>query len=171
MTTLQRMADSIERLAEVAGRAVSWLTLGLALVGFLVVILRYAFDTGFIWMQESVTWMHALVFMVGASYTLKHEEHVRVDVIYRGLTVRKRAVIDLIGTVLFLLPFCAYVLYESLPYLEGSWRIGERSREAGGLPALYLLKAVIPVMAVLLAIQGVAVVLRCLATLSRKEEA
>jgi TRAP-type mannitol/chloroaromatic compound transport system permease small subunit len=171
MTTLQRMADSMERLAEVAGRAVSWLTLGLALVGFLVVILRYAFDTGFIWMQESVTWMHALVFMVGASYTLKHDEHVRVDVIYRGLTVRKRAVIDLLGTVLFLLPFCAYVLYESLPYLEGSWRIGERSREAGGLPALYLLKAVIPVMAVLLATQGIAVVLRCLATLGRKEEA
>jgi TRAP-type mannitol/chloroaromatic compound transport system permease small subunit len=170
MTTLQRMADSIERLAEVAGRAVSWLTLGLALVGFLVVILRYAFDTGFIWMQESVTWMHALVFMVGASYTLKHDEHVRVDVIYRGLTVRRRAVIDLPGTVLFLLPFCAYVLYESLPYVEGSWRIGERSREAGGLPALYLLKAVIPVMAVLLAIQGVAVVLRSVAALRRPED-
>jgi len=169
MTTLQRMADSIERLAEVTGRAMSWLTLGLALVGFLVVVLRYAFDTGFIWMQESVTWMHALVFMVGASYTLKHDEHVRVDVLYRGLPVRRRALVDLAGTVLFLLPFCIYVLYESLPYVEGSWRIGERSREAGGLPALYLLKAVIPVMAVLLAIQGVAVVLRSLATLRRQE--
>jgi len=169
MTTLQRMADSIERLAEVTGRAMSWLTLGLALVGFLVVVLRYAFDTGFIWMQESVTWMHALVFMVGASYTLKHDEHVRVDVLYRGLPVRRRALVDLAGTVLFLLPFCIYVLYESLPYVEGSWRIGERSREAGGLPALYLLKAVILVMAVLLAIQGVAVVLRSLATLRRQE--
>jgi len=143
----------------------------ITLLTFVQVVLRYAFDTGFIWMQESVTWMHALVFMVGASYTLKHEEHVRVDVIYRGLTVRKRAVIDLIGTVLFLLPFCAYVLYESLPYLHGSWRIGERSREAGGLPALYLLKAVIPVMAILLAVQGMAVVLRCIAILRRPEEA
>lgn len=170
MTTLQRMADSVERLAEATGRAVSWLTLGLALVGFLVVVLRYAFDTGFIWMQESVTWMHAVVFMVGAAYTLKHDEHVRVDVVYRGLTVRRRALIDLTGTLLFLLPFCAYVLYESLPYVEGSWRIGERSREAGGLPALYLLKSVIPAMAVLLAIQGAAVVLRSLATLRRRED-
>ncbi len=171
MTTLQRVADSVERLAEVTGRAVSWLTLGLALVGFLVVVLRYALNTGFIWMQESLTWMHAVVFMIGAAYTLKHDEHVRVDVVYRKLSVRRRAVIDLLGTVLFLLPFCAYVLYESLPYVEGSWRIAERSREAGGLPALYLLKAVIPLMAVLLAIQGVAVVLRSIATLRRREDA
>lgn len=171
MNRLQRAADSIEKLAEWTGRAVSWLTLGLALVGFLVVVLRYALNTGFIWMQESLTWMHALVFMVGAAYTLKHDEHVRVDVIYRGLPVRRRALIDLTGTLLFLLPFCLYVLYESLPYVGGSWRIAERSREAGGLPALYLLKAVIPVMAVLLAIQGVAVVLRSLATLRRPEDA
>jgi TRAP-type mannitol/chloroaromatic compound transport system permease small subunit len=171
MSRLERVAGSIDRLSEVTGRAVSWLTLGLALVGFLVVVLRYALNTGFIWMQESLTWMHAVVFMIGAAYTLKHDEHVRVDVVYRKLSVRRRAVIDLLGTVLFLLPFCAYVLYESLPYVEGSWRIAERSREAGGLPALYLLKAVIPLMAVLLAIQGVAVVLRSIATLRRREDA
>lgn len=170
MTKLQRVAGSIELLSEYTGRMLSWLTLGLALVGFLVVVLRYALNTGFIWMQESLTWMHALVFMVGAAYTLKHDEHVRVDVVYRGLSVRRRALIDLVGTLLFLLPFCAYVLYESLPYLEGSWRIGERSREAGGLPALYLLKAVIPVMAILLALQGLAIVLRCIATLRRPVE-
>jgi TRAP-type mannitol/chloroaromatic compound transport system permease small subunit len=171
MTKLERVAGAIDQLSESTGRVLSWLTLGLALVGFLVVVLRYAFDSGYIWMQESLTWMHALVFMVGAAYTLKHDEHVRVDVIYRGLPVRKRAVIDLVGTLLFLLPFCGYVLYESLPYLHGSWRIGERSREAGGLPALYLLKAVIPVMAILLAVQGVAIVLRCIAILRRPEEA
>jgi TRAP-type mannitol/chloroaromatic compound transport system permease small subunit len=171
MTTLDRVANSIDQLAELTGRAIAWLTLGLALVGFLVVVLRYALHTGFIWMQESLTWMHAIVFMVGAAYTFKHDEHVRVDVVYRGLSVRARAVIDLTGTLLFLLPFCVYVLYESLPYVEGSWRIAERSREAGGLPALYLLKAVIPVMAVLLAIQGVAVVARSLATLRRSGDA
>ena len=171
MSRLERVAGSIDRLSEVIGRAVSWLTLGLALVGFLVVVLRYALNTGFIWMQESLTWMHAVVFMIGAAYTFKHDEHVRVDVVYRKLSVRRRAVIDFLGTVLFLLPFCLYVLYESLPYVEGSWRIAERSREAGGLPALYLLKAVIPLMAVLLAIQGVAVVLRSIATLRRREDA
>lgn len=171
MSRLERVAGSIDRLSEMTGRAVSWLTLGLALVGFLVVVLRYALNTGFIWMQESLTWMHAVVFMIGAAYTFKHDEHVRVDVVYRKLSVRRRAVIDLLGTVLFLLPFCAYVLYESLPYVEGSWRIAERSREAGGLPALYLLKAVIPLMAVLLATQGAAVVLRSIATLRRREDA
>lgn len=170
MTKLERVAGRIEGLAELTGRVVSWLTLGLALVGFLVVVLRYALDTGFIWMQETLTWMHALVFMVGAAYTLKHDEHVRVDVIYRGLPARTRAVIDLVGTLLFLLPFCTYVAYESLPYVEGSWRVGERSREAGGLPALYLLKAVIPTMAMLLAVQGVAVVLRSLVTLRSRED-
>jgi len=170
MTGLERLAGRIEALAEFTGRAVAWLTLGLALVGFLVVVLRYALNTGFIWMQEILTWMHALVFMVGAAYTLKHDEHVRVDVVYRGLPVRTRAVIDLVGTLLFLLPFCVYVAYESLPYVGGSWRIAERSREAGGLPALYLLKAVIPAMAVLLTIQGVAVVLRSLATLRQRGE-
>ncbi len=167
MTTLERAASALDALAEWTGRAISWLTLSLALTGFLVVVLRYAFDSGWLWMQESLTWMHALVFMIGAGYTLKHDEQVRVDVIYRGLSERRRAFIDLVGTILFLLPFCSYVVYESLPYLLSSWSVGERSREAGGLPALYLLKAVIPLMAALLAIQGLAMAMRSIALLRR----
>jgi TRAP-type mannitol/chloroaromatic compound transport system permease small subunit len=169
MKGLPRAAAALEAFAEWTGRAISWLTLALALTGFLVVVMRYAFDSGWLWMQESLTWMHALVFMLGAGYTLKHDEQVRVDVIYRGLPEHRRALVDLVGTILFLLPFCSYVFYESLPYLLSSWNVGERSREAGGLPALYLLKAVIPLMAGLLALQGLALALRSIALLRRPD--
>ena len=167
MTVLQRVATILDGFAEWTGRAVSWLTLLLALTGFTVVVMRYAFSSGWIWMQESLTWMHSLVFMLGAAYTLKHDEQVRVDVIYRGLSVRRRAIIDLAGAILFLLPLCGYIFYESLPYLVSSWNVGERSREAGGLPALYLLKAIIPIMSALLIVQGLSQALHCIATLRR----
>lgn len=170
MSAVPRIVAAIEGFAEMTGRMVSWLTLLLALAGFLVVVMRYAFDSGFIWMQETLTWMHAMVFMLGAAYTLKHDDHVRVDVVYRSLSVRTRAAIDLAGTVLFLLPLCGYLVYETMPYVEASVRFGERSREAGGLPGLFLLKAVIPLMAVLLTIQGVAVALKCVAELRRPTE-
>jgi TRAP-type mannitol/chloroaromatic compound transport system permease small subunit len=160
-----RVAAALDTLAELAGRAVSWLTLLLGITGVVVVVLRYAFDSGYIWMQESLTWMHALIFMLGASYTLRHDQHVRVDVIYRGLPLRARAAIDLAGTLILLLPLCGYLLYESLPYVQASWRVAERSREAGGLPALYLLKTLIPVMAGLLALQGVSEALKSAAVL------
>lgn len=170
MSVLTRIVGAIEGFAEITGRMVSWLTLTLGLAGFLVVVMRYAFDSGYIWMQETLTWMHAMVFMLGAAYTLKHDEHVRVDVLYRGFSVRTRAAIDLAGTILFLLPLCGYLVYESMPYLESSVRYAERSREAGGLPGLYLLKAIIPLMAVLLTIQGIAVALKCIDTLRRPVE-
>jgi TRAP-type mannitol/chloroaromatic compound transport system permease small subunit len=170
VSPLDRAVAALDDFAELTGRLVSWLTLALAMVGFVIVVLRYAFDSGYIWMQETLTWMHALVFMLGAAYTYRHDEHVRVDVIYRGLPTRTRAVIDLAGTVVFLLPLCGYILYESMPYVLGSWRIGERSREAGGLPGLYLLKTIIPLMAVLLSIQGVSTALRCVALLRRPVE-
>jgi TRAP-type mannitol/chloroaromatic compound transport system permease small subunit len=164
---MERLAAALEAFAEWTGRAISWLTLGLALTGFLVVVMRYVFNSGWIWMQESLTWMHSLVFMLGAAYTLKHDEQVRVDVIYRGLSERRRAFIDLAGTVLFLLPLCGYIFYESIPYLLSSWSVGERSREASGLPALWLLKAILPLMAALLIVQGLAQVLRSLGVLRK----
>ena len=167
MSALEKMTSALDGFAEWTGRAISWLTLLLALTGFLVVVMRYVFNSGWIWMQESLTWMHSLVFMLGAAYTLKHDEQVRVDVIYRGLSDRRRAFIDLTGTVLFLLPLCGYIFYESLPYLLSSWSVGERSREASGLPALYLLKAILPLMAALLIFQGLAQILRSLTILRR----
>ena len=156
----QRLASLLDALAERIGRLVSWLTLGMVLATVTVVVLRYAADMGLIWLQESINWMHSLVFMLGAAYTLKADEHVRVDVFYRGMSDQRRAAIDLAGTILFLLPLCAFLLVESWQYVATSWRIAERSREAGGLPMIFLLKTVIPVMAVLLALQGISMVLR-----------
>ncbi len=155
----------IDRLSERVGHAVSWLTLAMVLVTLVVVVLRYAFDTGRIWLQESITWMHAIVFMLGAAYALRTGDHVRVDVFYRKASARVRAWVDALGTVLLLFPLCGFILVESLPYLASSFSAGESSREAGGLPGLFVLKAVIPLMAGLLALQGLADLLRAVRTI------
>jgi TRAP-type mannitol/chloroaromatic compound transport system permease small subunit len=158
----ERLGSLLDALAERIGRLVSWLTLGMVLATVTVVVLRYAAGVGLIWLQESINWMHSLVFMLGAAYTLKADGHVRVDVFYRGMSERRKAAINLAGTILFLLPLSAFLLVESWQYVATSWRIAERSREAGGLPMIYLLKTVIPVMAALLALQGISMVLRAI---------
>ncbi|MCB1624946.1 MAG: TRAP transporter small permease subunit [Pseudomonadales bacterium] len=146
----------IDRCSDALGRAIAWLTLAMVIVTLLVVVLRYAFGIGAIWLQESITWMHALVFMLGASYALRHGDHVRVDVFYRRATASQRGWIDALGILLLLLPLCAYILYTSVPYVAASFAVREASREANGLLALFLLKAVIPLLAVLLALQALA---------------
>lgn len=156
----ERLASLLDAVAERTGRLVSWLTLGMVLATVTVMVMRYAAGVGLIWLQESVNWMHSLVFMLGAAYTLRADEHVRVDIFYRGMSERRKALVNLAGTVLLLLPLCAYLVVESWQYVATSWRIAERSREAGGLPMLYLLKTVIPMMAVLLALQGLSMALR-----------
>jgi TRAP-type mannitol/chloroaromatic compound transport system permease small subunit len=156
---------AIDGLNERIGRAVSWLTLLMVLVTFLVVVLRYAFDLGWIAMQESVTWMYALVFLLGAAYTLKHDAHVRVDIIYQRCSPATRAWIDLSGVLLLLLPMCGLVLWSSWEYVASSWGMGEGSREAGGLPGLYVLKSAIVLMGLLLLLQGIAVGLRSVLTI------
>lgn len=139
----------------------------MTVVTFVIVVLRYVFDAGFIWVQESVTWMHAMVFMLGAAYALQHEEHVRVDIFYRGMPPRRQAVVDSLGVLLFLLPFCAYLAAESWDFVAASWSIREASRESGGLPYPFvpLLKSVLLLMPVLLGLQGLALLLRSLQTL------
>lgn len=150
----------IDRFSELIGRAVSWLTFAMIFATFFVVIARYVFGAGWIWIQESITWMHATVFMLGAAYTLRAGDHVRVDVFYKKLSARGQALVDIGGTVLFLLPLCGYLLYESWFYVAQSWQIGESSRDAGGMRGVFLLKTLIPVAAGLLALQGVSEILR-----------
>ncbi len=159
-SALTRLITGIERLTTFTGHLVAWLTLGMVLVTALVVALRYLFDSGYIWMQESVTWMHGFVFMLAAAYTLREDEHVRVDIFYRRMTPRGRAWVNLLGTLLLLLPTTAFVLFTSLDFVAQSWRVTETSVEAGGLPGLYLFKTVIPVAALLLLLQGLALALR-----------
>ena len=163
---LQRIAAQLDRLAELTGRAVSWLTLGMVLLTITVVILRYLFDTGSIALQESITYLHAVVFMLGAAYTLKHDGHVRVDIFYQQRSPRTRAWIDLLGTLLLLAPVCVFIFISSLDYVSAAWAIREGSREAGGLDGVFLLKTVIPLMAVLLLLQGLSMSLRSVLVLT-----
>ncbi len=169
--SLRALAAGIAALNEWIGRAISWLTVLMVIVTFLVVVLRYAFNLGWIAMQESVTYMHALVFMLGAAYTLGRDGHVRVDIFYRRLSVRGQAWIDLLGSLLLLLPVCAYVLWVSPEYVLASWSVLESSPEAGGIPAVFLLKTVIPATAVLIALQGIAMALQCVLRLAAGESA
>ncbi len=157
----------LDRLSSAIGRAASWLTVFMVLVTFVVVVMRYAFDAGYIWIQESVIWMHAAVFMLGAAYTLHEDEHVRVDVFYRNMSPRRRAWVDLVGVVLFLLPVCVFLAWNSWDFVVQSWRIGESSREPGGLPFpfLPLLKSVLLLMPLTVALQGVSLLLRSLRSL------
>ena len=163
----------IDRLSDLTGRATSWLTLVMTVVTFVIVILRYAFDAGYIWVQESVTLMHALVFMLGAAYALHHEEHVRVDIFYRGMSPRQRAWVDVAGVALFLFPLCAYLAVESWDFVAASWSMREASRESGGLPYPFvpLLKSVLLVMPVLLALQGLSLLLGSVGVLRRPDAA
>lgn len=159
----------LDRISALTGRAVSWLTLLMVLVTCLVVVLRYAFDAGFIWLQESITWMHAAVFMIGAAYTLEQDQHVRVDVFYRGLSDRGKAIVDIAGVLLLLLPLMIYCLWESWDYVSTSWRIREASREAGGLPYPWtpLIKSCLLIMPALVALQAVSMLARSVAALRR----
>ena len=166
ITRLQTLATLLDRFAEATGRIIAWLTLGMVLITFTVVILRYLFQTGSIALQESVTYLHASVFMLGAAYTLKHDGHVRVDIMYQRFTPRTRAWVDLLGTLLLLFPVCLFILFSSLEYVTTSWSIQEGSREAGGLDGVFLLKTAIPVMAVLLLLQGCSIVLHKLLLLT-----
>jgi TRAP-type mannitol/chloroaromatic compound transport system permease small subunit len=150
----------IDRLNELVGRATSWLVLGLVLTTFAVAVLRYAFGLGWIWLQESYVWMHGIVFMVAAGYTLLHDGHVRVDIFYRPASDRTKAWINLIGLAGFLLPTLAAVWWVAWPYVLHSWLRLEKSREAGGIPAIYLLKTALLAFCVLLALQGIALAIR-----------
>ncbi|MCU7958697.1 MAG: TRAP transporter small permease subunit [gamma proteobacterium symbiont of Bathyaustriella thionipta] len=150
----------IEAFLEGIGRLVSWLTLGMVLVTFTVVILRYFFNIGWIAMQESITYMHAMVFMLGAAYTLRHEGHVRVDIFYERLSDKGKARVNLLGTLLLLFPFCIFILWTSWAYVGQSWQVFEGSQEAGGLPAVWLLKGLILLLPALLLLQGLALFCR-----------
>ena len=120
------------------------------LITCVVVVLRYVFNEGWIALQESVMYLHALLLLLGAAYTFKHNGHVRVDIFYTKMPDRKRALVDLLGTLFFLVPFCLFILATAWPYVASSWKVLEGSREAGGLPLVFLLKSLILVMPVLL---------------------
>ena len=142
-------------LNERVGQLAAWFILAIVFVTFLVVVLRYGFNFGRISLQESVTYMHAFVFMLAGAYTLKYNEHVRVDIFYQDMSSHKKAKVDLFGTLFLLLPFAGFIVWISFNYVSNSWKLLEGSREAGGLPLVYILKTLIPLMAALLFLQAI----------------
>jgi TRAP-type mannitol/chloroaromatic compound transport system permease small subunit len=143
----------------------------MVIVTFSVVVMRYVFDLGSISLQESVTYMHAVLFMLGIAYTLGRNGHVRVDIFYERLSRRGQAWVDLIGAVLLLVPVCFLIIWLGWDYVSESWRVKESSREAGGLPVVYLLKTLILIMPLLLLAQGLVNALRNGLFLAGVEEA
>lgn len=164
--TTARIADEIDRITAAVGRIATWCALYVVLAEFAVVVLRYALGFGSIRLQESVLYAHAGLFMLAAAWALQTDGHVRVDIFYARATARARAAVDLLGAVVFLLPFAAVLCAVTLPYVERSWYIFEGSPQPSGLPCVYLLKTVILVFAVLIGLQGVAQALRAALVLS-----
>ena len=160
-----KVAAGIDRFNAAVGRAAAWCALAIVLIGFAVVVLRYVFGIGSIWLQESILYAHAALFLLAAAWTLKEGGHVRVDVFYASASPRAKAWIDLLGALLLLLPFCVAIVWFSWPYVSRSWAIFERSRETSGLPLVFVLKTLIPLFAVMLALQGVSQAIKSLAML------
>ncbi len=163
---MQSLADRIDRLTTAIGRAVSWLALAIVLGQFALVVARYVFGFGSIWLTETVMYAHAALFMLAAAWTLRLGGHVRVDVFYAEASPRTRAKVDLAGALVLLLPFALVLIGLSVPYAARSWAVLERSQEASGLPLVFLLKTIIPLFAVLMALQGVAQAIRAVNVLT-----
>lgn len=162
----EKLADGIDRLSAAIGRAVAWCLLFMVLAEFALVLMRYVLGVGSIWLQESVVYAHASLFMLAAAWTLAADAHVRVDIFYADASPRAKALVDLLGVLLLLLPFALTLIYFSFPYVARSWALLEGSRETSGLPAVFLLKTLIPLFAALLALQGIAQAMRATLTLA-----
>jgi TRAP-type mannitol/chloroaromatic compound transport system permease small subunit len=161
------LADRIDRMNVAIGRTVAWLVLGVVLLQFTLVVARYLIGIGSIWLTETVIYAHAMLFMLAAAWTLHAGGHVRVDVFYADASARTKARVDLVGALLLLLPFMLVLLWLSVPYAVRSWSILEHSQEASGLPLVFVLKTLIPLFALLMALQGIAQAIRAAAALSR----
>lgn len=147
---------AIEQLSEFTGKCVAWLALAMVVLMFSVVVLRYVFDLGWIGLQQSVTYLYGVFFLLGIAYTQKHNGHVRVDILYQQYPPKWQAIIDLVGTFVLLLPMCVFIFWVSWGFVALSWQSLESSDAAGGLPGIFILKSFLLLMPVLLALQGLA---------------
>lgn len=164
------LAGLLDGFAKQAGHIIAWLSLFMVLTMTTAVLLRYIFGLSFIWVQESITYMHGLLFMLAASYTLWVDGHVRVDIFYRGTSETRKALIDFLGTYFLLFPVMFLIVDTALPYVELSWGVHEGSRETSGIQAIYLLKSFIPVFAWMMILQGLSVAIHRAAFLTGFEK-
>ncbi len=164
---MDRIADSLDLVNRVTGGLVRWCALAMVLVQFAVVLMRYVFGFSFIWVNETVLYLHSALFMLGAGYTLMIDGHVRVDILYARTGPRGKAAIDLAGHLFLLIPSMAALLWWSWPSVRSAWAIREGAISVGGIPAVFLLKTLIPAFCILLLIQSAVCLLRALTTLKR----
>lgn len=155
----------LDRISDLIGNLIAPLPVLMMLFTCIVVAARYLFNTGAIPLQESVTYLHGAVFMLGISYTLRQSGHVRVDILYSKFSHKRKAILNASGTILFLYPMAFFIFWTSLDYVQFSWSLKETSIEPGGLPFIYVLKTLIPIMAMLLMLQGTSEFLKSLNSL------
>lgn len=167
MSASRRLVSAIDTFTEWTGKIIAWLAAAMAVLTTVVVVMRYGFSTGSIAGQEAVTYLHATLFMLGAAYALKTDAHVRVDIFYRRFSPTTQAWVNALGGIVFLLPLCLLIMMISSDYVRQAWRIREISVDSGGIPAVFLLKSLIPAMALTLLLQGIAEILRNLARLQQ----
>ncbi|WP_108124987.1 TRAP transporter small permease subunit [Saccharospirillum mangrovi] len=170
MKYLALMVRSLCHLNRLLGQVFSWFTLAIVLVCFTVVVLRYIFSIGFVWMQDLYVWLNGAMFMGIAGYTLLREGHVRVDVFYRTAPKTRRAWIDIGGALIFITPFIFTIVHYSTPYVLRSWSFMEGSSNYGGMPGLYVMKSFILVFAAVIALQGLAMIGRSILVLKQRED-
>ena len=168
--TLTSFADLIDRINATLARGAALCALALVVVQVGIVVLRVFFGTGSIWMQEALFYIHSFMFLFAAGWTLKADGHVRVDIFYASALPRTRALIDIIGALVLLLPFMAALLWLTWPYAARAFAIQESSHESGGLPLVFALKAMLPLFAIHLALQGIAQALRAVHDLRKRSD-
>ena len=170
ITLLTRFKNATDWTTDLLGRSISWMTVVMVVMVLIVVFTRYFLQVGSIALQESVTYLHAIVFLLGISYTLKQDGHVRVDIFYRKFSSRRKALINFFGGIFFLMPVSGLILYSSWDYVWASWAIGETSAENNGLPFVYLLKTLMILMPITLILQGIAEVVQSLLIIIEKPD-
>lgn len=126
----------------------------LIIIVFATVFFRYVFSISYVILQELIMYIHALIFMLGISYTLKEKAHVKIDIIYNILTKENQNLVSSVGILLFVLPTSLFISYISLDMVFQSWRVLEGSSEAGGLNLVFILKSLIPLTGILIFFQG-----------------
>lgn len=162
MTALYQFID---RFSETLGKTIAWIALVMVVLQFSLVVMRYLFGFSAVMLDESLIYLHGCLFLFAAGYTLKHNGHVRVDLTYSTATARTKALVNLLGTLFFLLPLSIFIWWSGMPFVEASWQSMEGSQETSGLPFLYLYKTAVLVFAALLGIQALAEVIKSILVL------
>ncbi len=157
---LIKLSQKIDRFNEVIGKSVALLTILMVLITFAIAGMRYVFNVGYIYIQESVIYLHAMAFLLSSAYALNKGYHVKIDILYNRFSPRRKLIFNLIGTVCLLFPSLIIVFILSLPYVLNSWKYLEASKEAGGLDLVYILKTNLILMPILLLLQGISEVIK-----------